>query len=145
MSLLEPVTRRQHSLSTKWNPLLYWIFPYCSRDAWCRTVIVQNCTYFVWRHYRSRWRCLRKYYRSHHWHMTHRLSPVRGTGTEQSESVQLNRTQTLIIVVDGLSLTHTYTELLQFASHWQTAAVVSYLSHCSNHETRHCSIFILYI
>lgn len=83
------------------NPRFIKLSSFSSRRVLCRAVILQNCSYFVWRRCQSHWRCPRKCYRSHRWHMTHRLSPERGTGTERSESGHLSTTQTLITVTDG--------------------------------------------
>lgn len=90
-------------------------------DAWCRQVMVHGRTYFVWRRYRSRWRCPLKCYRSHRWHMTHRLSPVRGTGTERSESVWVQHKL--------WSEPHTHTHTLHTVT-----AVCQWLTNCSSRQ-----------
>lgn len=51
-------------------------------------------TYFVWRRYRSRWRCPPRCYRSRRWRMTHRLSPIR---MEQAQGADLGLRQSQIV------------------------------------------------
>ena len=129
------IKKRSHSWSTEWDP------PFLIGNTWM-LMMVQNWTYFVWRRYQSRWRCPRKCYRSHRWHMTHRLSPARGN---RYRAEWVSATQTLITTADGRSLTHTHT--VTAVCRWLTNCSSRRLSvpHCSNDKMRRCSIFILYI